>query len=153
MKLKHLGSMWVAAALLSGAPAFAANQSIDLSSGAASFIGTAPLLDGGDDVISFINLPAGTYDFVLSIEAQYILGLTASLNGQAATVTSIGNLVFAGLESTGTAPFALTLTGTVSANSLYTGSFQAFMVPEPATALMLLVGLGGIGLVGRRRTA
>lgn len=153
MRLKVLGSMLAAAALLSGAPAAAADQSVDLSTGAASWIGTSIVFDGGDDVISFTNLPAGTYDFVFSLEGQFITGLTATLNGQAAATTSLGNLVFAGLESTGTAPFVLTLAGTAAANARYTGSLQTSLVPEPTTALMLLFGLGGVGLMGRRRTA
>lgn len=153
MRLKVLGSMLAAAALFSGAPAAAADQSVDLSTGAASWIGTSIVFDGGDDVISFTNLPAGTYDFVFSLEGQFITGLTATLNGQAAATTSLGNLVFAGLESTGTAPFVLTLAGTAAANARYTGSLQTSLVPEPTTALMLLFGLGGVGLMGRRRTA
>jgi hypothetical protein len=153
MRLSFLGSMLVAAALFSGAPATAADQSVDLATGAASWIGTSIVFEGGDDVITFTNLPAGTYDFVFSLEGQFITGMTASLNGQAATVTSIGNLVFAGLESTGTAPFVLTLMGTAAANARYSGSLTTSLVPEPATALMLLFGLGGVGLIGRRRMA
>jgi hypothetical protein len=153
MRLKVLGTLLIAAALFSGAPAIAADQSVDLSSGSASWIGTSIVFEGGDDVITFTNLPAGTYDFVFSLEGQFITGLTATLNGQAAAVTGIGNLVFAGLESTGDAPFILTLVGTAAANARYTGSLQTSLVPEPATALMLLFGLGGVGLMGRRRKA
>jgi PEP-CTERM motif-containing protein len=153
MKLKYLGSMLVAAVLLSGVPAGAADQNVDLSSGGASWIGTSIVFDGGNDVITFINLPFGTYDFVFSLESQFITGLTASLNGQAATITPVGNFTFASLESTGTAPFVLTLTGTAASNARYTGSIQTFLVPEPTTALLMLLGLGGIGSFARRRKA
>ena len=153
MKLKYLGSMLVVAVLSLGAPAVAADQNVDLSSGEASWIGTSIVFDGGDDVITFINLPAGTYDFVFSLEAQFISGVTATLNGQAATTAPIGNITFAGLESTGTSPFVLTLTGIAASNARYTGSLQTFLVPEPTAALLMLLGLGGIGVAARRSKA
>ena len=153
MKLKLLGSMWVAATLWAAVPAAAANQMVDLSSGGASWIGTAIVFDGGDDVITFVNLPAGTYDFVFSLETHFITALTADLNGQAATITPLGNITFASLESTGNSPFVLTLTGTAAPGGRYTGSLSTTLVPEPSTCLLLLSGLGAIGWGVRGRQA
>lgn len=136
--------------LLCAAPAFAANQVVDLSSGSASFIGTAPVLDGGDDTITFSGLAAGTYDFWLSLSAQDVTGLTASLNGQSATITPQGFFTFASLASTGTAPFVLELSGTPGARALYSGELQVTLVPEPAALSLLLAGLGGLALAARR---
>ena len=75
MKFKHVIA---AAALATGlAPAMAADQLVDLSSGYAAFGSTAPLLPGGDDVLSFINLAPGLYDVTVSVNSQYIGDLGA----------------------------------------------------------------------------
>jgi hypothetical protein len=131
---------------------WAADQVVDLSSGGASFIGTAPLLNGGDDVVSFINLAAGTYDFLLSISSQNILDLGATLNGRAADVVGFGSLRFAGLEGTDSSPFVLTITGTPNSRSLYSGELTVIAaVPEPETYALMLVGLGAVGFMARLR--
>ena len=41
------------------APAMAADQSVTLVGGNGSFMGSAPLLDGGDDIISFLVIAPG----------------------------------------------------------------------------------------------
>ena len=48
-----------AAFFASLAPAMAADQSVSLVAGNGSFIGSAPLLDGGDDIISFLGIAPG----------------------------------------------------------------------------------------------
>ena len=136
-------------ALLCASPALAADQSIDLSSGSASFIGTSILLDGGDDVITFTNLASGTYNFWFSLSAQDVTGLAASINGQAATITPQGFFTFASLASSDDAPFVLTLTGTAGSRALYSGEFQVSLVPEPTVAALLI---GGAIALGASRT-
>ncbi len=151
MNLKH--ALAAAALCALAAPVLAADQVIDLSSGAASFYATAPLLDGGDDVISFTNLAAGTYDFVLSVSSQNIAGLGGNLNGEAIGLVTFGRVTLGYLESSGVSPFTLTLTGTPGAQALYSVDMSVTAVPEPGTYAMLLAGLGAIGFMARRRQA
>ena len=141
----------VAALIGNFGSALAADQTIDLSGGTASFVGSDPLLNGGADVISFANLGAGTYDFLLTISSQYIPDLGATINGQAATVMGSGNMRFAGIESIGDSPFSLTITGTPGLSANYSGEISVAAVPEPQTYALMLAGLAAVGFMARRR--
>jgi PEP-CTERM motif len=150
----NIKSLALASTLAFGAaPAFAGDQVIDLSSGIGSFIGSATLLDGGDDVITFANLADGVYNFVLTLSGQNIQWNGVDLNGQAATVLYFGEVSFGYLESVGQTPFILTLTGTPGTQAAYSGELTVTAVPEPGTLALLLAGLGVIGFVARRRAA
>jgi hypothetical protein len=151
MKLK---STVLGLALLAGlSPVLAADQTIDLSSGLASFGSTAPLLAGGDDVISFSNLAAGSYDYTVSITSQFISNMNATLNGAPLAISSFGVFRFAYLQSTGPAPLVLTVTGTTITSPLasYSVTMSATPVPEPTALGLMLAGLGAVGFVASRR--
>jgi hypothetical protein len=149
MRLKVL--VFLAALLLPGASALAVSQSVDLSSGQASFIGTPPLLSGGTDTITFTGLAAGTYNFSFTLSSQNIPNLSVTVNGVAADIASLGSFRFAGLEGVSDAPFIVQVSGTPAGTALYSGEIQVRLVPEPGTFALLA---GGLVLVAsaRRRT-
>lgn len=152
MKLSQLAA--AAALVASAGIACAADQSVAFVGDTAGFdSGTGSVLDGGDDVITFTGLAAGTYDFLLTMSSQYVDLTSITLNGVAGTIAPMGSkITFASVEGTGTAPFTLTLTGSpTSALGRYSGELSVAVVPEPETYALLLAGLGVLGFVGRRR--
>ena len=148
---KLASSIGLALLAVTATSSFADNQVIDLSSGHASFIGSAPLLDGGNDVLTFVNLAAGTYHFDFTLSSQFANISSVTVNGQLATLVSAGNYKFAGLSGTDATPFIVEILGTAGKKSLYSGELQVSAVPEPETYALMLAGLGAVGFVARRR--
>ena len=135
-------------------PAMAADQSVTLVAGNGSFIGTAPLLSGGDDIISFLGLAPGLYQFDFSMSSQRANISEVTVNGQSVPEVSFGVFQFFGLSSVDSSPFMATILGSVGANAAYSGEMHATAVPEPESYVLMLAGLVGIGgLVRRRRTS
>ncbi len=132
----------LAAALASASAAGAAGRVIDLSSGTGSFAGDGPLLQSGDDFITFTNLAPGTYSYKFTLSGEGIEGLAASVNGQTAGTFTVGERTFAGLEGKDAAgSFTVQITGRPAGNASYQG--QVTIQPEasaPATGPALIVG-------------
>ena len=150
MKLKTLASSILLAFAASGA--MADDQTATFSGLVASFDSVGTTLAGGQDVITFNGLASGIYDFTLTLSGQFMSLSSASLNGIAGTVTTIGKWSFAGIDGTSATPLVLTLAGTTSkSTALYSGELSVAAVPEPETYAMFLAGLGALGFVARRR--
>ena len=143
-----------AAMVASITPAMADDQTVTLVAGNGSFIGSAPLLLGGDDIISFLGLAPGLYQFDFSMSSQFANITSVMVNGQAAAQVSLGMFQFFGLSSVDSSPFMATILGSGGANAGagYSGQMHATAVPEPESYAMMLAGLVGIaGFVRRRR--
>ena len=142
-----------AAMVASITPVMAADQNVTLVGGSGSFIGTAPLLAGGDDIISFLGLAPGVYQFAFTMSSQFANISSVMVNGQTATQVGLGAFQFFGLSSVDSSPFMATITGNAGANALYSGQIQATAVPEAESYVMMLAGLVSIVVLARRRRA
>ncbi len=155
MKLRQL---FIAASLVAASTAaMSASQTIDLSSGSASFSSTAPVLAGGDDVLEFTGLTSGQkYSFEFVLVGFDITGLKGSLAGEKLTVLSPSptvNFAFAEGMINGSNAFDLALKGNAGTKGRYFGDVTVTAVPEPASIAMMFAGLGVVGFLARRRKA
>jgi hypothetical protein len=140
-----------AAMVASITPAMAGDQTVTLTGGGGSFIGTAPLLSGGDDVISFLGLAPGFYQFDFSLSSRNAGITSVMVNSQSSTQVTLGVFQFFGLSSFDNSPFTATILGSGGLNAAYSGEVQATSVPEPESYAMMLAGLVGIVSYARRR--
>ncbi|MFG6448722.1 FxDxF family PEP-CTERM protein [Roseateles sp. BYS180W] len=152
MKYKNWAITAAMAALTAFAPAHAADQTVSFAaqSSTASFVGTNPLLAGGDDVITFTGLTAGTYDFVLVLTGVDTTISGVSLNGVTGTAVNTDRFFFASVVGSTQTPLALTINGIAGAAGAYTGSLTVTAVPEPETYALMGMGLMTLGFLARR---
>ncbi len=134
-----------------GAPAFAADQSIDLSSGQASFASLATVLDGGDDVLTFTGLAPGLYDVVFSVSSQFVTGFSGTINGTPFSIASLGPITAGAFVGQLNGPFTVMLNGAAGSRALYSGEMTVTAVPEPGTYALMGAGLALLALAKRRR--
>jgi hypothetical protein len=131
----------------------ALNLTLDLSSGSASFIGQNPLLDGGQDILTFTGLAPGTYNFDFSLSSQYADITSVFVNSQEASSTSFGVFRFFGISSVDQSPFYVYVNGTATAQSKYSGELTVSAVPETGTVILMLMGMAMVGFAARYRSA
>lgn len=146
----------IVAALLAACSsvAVAADQTVSFNSLSASFDSVGPLLQDGQDVVTFSGLSAGLYDFTLTLSGQYVDLSSAVLNGVVGAVIDTGRWTFVGIDGQAEPDFVLTLTGiAASARAIYSGEITVSPapVPEPQTYALMLAGLSALGFVALRR--
>jgi hypothetical protein len=156
MNLKKIAAAVALTSLFASGAALADDQEVTFESGStvASFNKLGTTLAGGDDVLTFVGLASGTYDFTLTLSGQYTTLTSITLNGVVGTIYAGGKVLFADVVGTGTTPFVLSLVGSTSKSAAtYSGELSVTAVPEPETYALLLAGLGAVAFVARRRKA
>ena len=145
----------------SGAQANDVNNSITLVPGTNYF--AAVHTDRFDFTDVFTFSAAGSVLASLILEttgsgANRIDFISADLNGFAVTLSPTGVVETGSLGETElTGPLVLTVRGQSGATgggiALYTGTLNMTVIPEPSTALLMGLGLSGLGLAARRARA
>lgn len=152
MNFKKISAVVALAACACGS-AFAGDQTIAIVGDAASFLSTEPVLAGGDDVITFTGLAAGTYDFTVTLSGQHLSFDAPTLNGITGVAVNGAVFKFAGVDGTTNSPLLLTINGLADVGATYSGELTVTAVPEPETYALMLAGLGAVGFLARRRKA
>lgn len=152
----------IASALAVCAPAqaastFAGDGSSSIANGTGAFYDSMIPVGMFTDTIEFAVDSAGTSD-VGAIYFRTVSGitdLTASFNGTPITFTDVGGGLFAGgvSKSVDAGLQVLTITGMSGGNGAYSGTAMFSAIPEVATWLMMIAGVGLTGFAMRRRKA
>lgn len=149
-----------ASALAISAPAqattFIGNGASTIVNGTGAFYDTAIPVGTFTDTIDFTVPTVGSADVgVLYFKLKTgIINLTATFNNSAITFTNVGgNLFSGGITKPVTAgPQVITISGTSAGNGAYSGNVNfSSAVPELATWLMMITGIGFTGMAMRRR--
>lgn len=155
------GCAAIASALAVSAPAsatsFAGNGTQTIINGSGAFSDAQIPVGLFNDEINFTTPSAGSADVgVLYLLSSGITGLTASFNGTPINFVSVGGGLLAGgiTKSVALGSQSILVSGTSNGSGSYSGNvtFSA-AVPELATWLMMIAGVGFTGFAMRRRKA
>lgn len=149
----------VASALAVAAPAqatsFQGSGASQITDGTGAFYDSAIPAGLFTDTIDFVVPSAGLADIGV-IYLQVLGGIenvTADLNGTAITFSPVGGSLYAGglKAALNAGPQLLTISGFSNGNGSYSGNVSFSAVPEAATWLMMIAGVGFTGFAMRRR--
>lgn len=147
------------ASALAVAPAqattFAGNGSNTIIEGTGAFYDTMIPAGTFTDTITFTVSDPGTAD-VGVIYFRLLSGITnlsAAFNGEAITFSNLGGSLFAGglSKPVNAGLQTITISGTSGGMGAYSGNVSFAPIPELATWLMMIAGLGFTGFALRRR--
>lgn len=149
----------IASALVVCAPAqatsFTGSGSSQITDGTGAFYDSAIPAGLFTDTIDFTVSTAGVAEIgviYLSL-LDGIQNLTADFNGTVINFTSVGGTLYAGGINAAVqpGPQVLTISGISNGNGSYSGNVSFSAVPEAATWLMMIAGVGLTGFAMRRR--